>query len=82
MKNAIFILDTISLVLILVKLNQKLTGVNCCLRTAPLYEVLETLSIFQDCANSTQAKSFETLFAVFGEVKKNVDALDIKKVKL
>lgn len=82
LQNTVLHFDSESLVFLLVELDEELACVDGASAAAPLHEVLETLWVFKDRADSAQAETFQALLTALSEVKKNVNSLDVQKVEL
>ena len=76
------ILDSKSLIFILVELDEHLTGVLACLGTGPFDKILEALGVLKNGADSAETASLEACIACLSEIKKDIDSLDIQEVKL
>ena len=81
LQNALLKFDSESLVFLVVKFDEKLGCVERGTVRIPLDEVLETLRVFEDGAQTAQRDSLQRILTPFKQIKQNLDSLNVEQVE-
>ena len=81
LQNALLKFDSETLVFLVVKFDEKLGCVERGTVRIPLDEVLETLRVFEDGAQTAQRDSLQRILTPFKQIKQNLDSLNVEQVE-
>ena len=81
LQNALLKLNSETLVFLVVEFDEKLGCVERRTMRIPLDEVLETLGVFEDGAQTAQSDSLQRILTPFKQIKQNLDSLNVEQVE-